>query len=103
MDTNVTVSAIGWSGPPSRLLEACLRGKLKLSVSPAIPHEVAEVLARPKLAVLARHPDLPAVLTWLHHDARASVRAVGCVERVGGGPCSSCHGRHQSSSSIARG
>jgi len=70
MNTNVIVSAIGWSGPPSRLLEACLRGKLKLFVSPAILQEVAEVLARPKLAVLARHPDLPAILTWLHHPDR---------------------------------
>lgn len=70
MDTNVTVSAIGWSGPPSRLLEACLKGKLRLFISLAILQEVAEVLARPKLAVVAGHPDLPVVLAWLHHPAR---------------------------------
>ncbi|MDI6908013.1 MAG: putative toxin-antitoxin system toxin component, PIN family [Thermoanaerobacterales bacterium] len=70
MDTNVIVSAIGWNGPPSRLLEACLKGRLRLFISPASLQEVAEVLARPKLAVVARHPDLPPVLAWLHHPAR---------------------------------
>lgn len=70
MDTNVIVSAIGWSGLPARLLEACLKGRLRLFVSPAILQEVSEVLARPKLAVLARHPDLPVVLAWLHHPDR---------------------------------
>ncbi|MGI9861191.1 putative toxin-antitoxin system toxin component, PIN family [Moorella naiadis] len=64
-DTNVLVSAIGWKGPPHRLLEACLHGKLKFYISPALLDELSEVLARPKLSVIAGHPDLPVILTWL--------------------------------------
>ncbi|MDN5344028.1 MAG: uncharacterized protein PWQ18_139 [Clostridia bacterium] len=65
LDTNVLVSAIGWGGPPGRILEACLYGKLKLYISPALLDELSEVLARPKLKVIAGHPDLPVILTWL--------------------------------------
>ncbi|KYH33576.1 putative toxin-antitoxin system toxin component, PIN family [Neomoorella mulderi] len=64
-DTNVLVSAIGWEGPPHRLLEACLHGRLKLYTSNALLEELSKVLARPKLKVIAGHPDLPVILTWL--------------------------------------
>ncbi|AKX97812.1 putative toxin-antitoxin system toxin component, PIN family protein [Moorella thermoacetica] len=64
-DTNVLVSAIGWEGPPHRLLEACLHGRLKLYTSTALLEELSKVLARPKLKVIAGHPDLPVILTWL--------------------------------------
>lgn len=70
MDTNSLVSAIGWEGPPHRLLSACLDGRLELFVSPALLEELADVLARPKLGVVAAHPDLPTVLSWLHDPAR---------------------------------
>ncbi len=70
MDTNTLVSAIGWTGPPQRLLEACLQGRLLLYVSPPILDELVNVLSRPKLAVLAEHPDLPVILRWLYHPAR---------------------------------
>ncbi|MGE5580487.1 MAG: putative toxin-antitoxin system toxin component, PIN family [Bacillota bacterium] len=66
MDTNCLVSAIGWDGPPHRILLACLRGTLELCISPAILEELTKVLSRPRLAVIAAHPDLPTVLSWLH-------------------------------------
>ena len=66
LDTNCLVSAIGWDGPPHRILLACLRGTLELCVSPAILDELVEVLSRPRLAVVASHPDLPTALSWLH-------------------------------------
>ncbi|TDA69854.1 MAG: putative toxin-antitoxin system toxin component, PIN family [Clostridia bacterium] len=70
MDTNSLVSAIGWEGPPHRILQACLRGQLELYVSPAILRELTEVLARPKLRVVAEHPDLTIVLSWLYQPVR---------------------------------
>lgn len=69
MDTNCIVSAIGWEDPPHRLLRACLKGQIELYISPAILQELTEVLVRPRLAVVAAHPDLPAVLSWLHRAA----------------------------------
>lgn len=69
LDTNCLVSAIGWDGPPHRILLACLRGALELCISPAILEELVEILSRPRLAVVAAHPDLPTVLSWLHTSA----------------------------------
>lgn len=69
LDTNCLVSAIGWDGPPHRILQACLMGALELCISPAILEELIEVLSRPRLAVVAAHPDLPVVLSWLHTSA----------------------------------
>lgn len=75
LDTNTLVSALGWSGPPQRLLDACMKGRLSLFVSPAILDELVAVLARPKLALLAGHPDLPLVLSWLYHPDRLVIPA----------------------------
>lgn len=66
LDVNVIVSAIGWDGPPSLILRACREGRLVLVLSPPLLDELARVLAYPKLAPLAGHPDLPAILAWLH-------------------------------------
>ena len=69
LDTNCLVSAIGWAGPPHRILLACLSGTLELCISPAILEELTEVLSRPRLALIAGNPYLPAVLSWLHTSA----------------------------------
>jgi len=76
MDTNTLVSAIGWDGPPHRLLDACLRGRLDLYISPAIVEELTDVLTRPKLAVIASHPDLPVVIAWLCEPSRLVIPRV---------------------------
>ncbi|MGE5541959.1 MAG: putative toxin-antitoxin system toxin component, PIN family [Bacillota bacterium] len=76
MDTNTLVSAIGWEGPPHRLLRACIQGRLELRLSPAIVDELTEVLSRPKLRVVAAHPDLRAVLSWLCDPARLVIPGV---------------------------
>jgi len=76
MDTNTLVSAIGWEGPPHRLLRACIQGRLGLCLSPAIVEELTEVLSRPKLRVVAAHPHLPAVLSWLCDPARLVIPGV---------------------------
>ncbi|MDK2888844.1 putative toxin-antitoxin system toxin component, PIN family [Desulfofundulus australicus DSM 11792] len=70
MDTNILVSAIGWTGPPHRLLKACIGGKLKLFISPALIEELILVIARPKLKVVAAHPDLPRIISWLCQPER---------------------------------
>lgn len=76
MDTNTLVSAIGWEGPPHRLLRARIQGRLELRLSPAILDELTEVLSRPKLRVVATHPDLSAVLSWLCDPARLVIPGV---------------------------
>jgi len=65
LDTNTLVSAIGWAGTPHRLLRACIQGKLELFISPALIDELSLVITRPKLKVVAMHPDLPGVMAWL--------------------------------------
>lgn len=78
---DVLVSAIGWEGPPSRILRACRRGRLDLVLSPALLDELVRVLAYPKLARLAAHPDLPNILAWLHRPEHLVVptRAIDAV------------------------
>lgn len=66
LDVNVLVSGIGWDGPPNRILRACRTGRLRLILTEAILEELGRVLAYPKLARLASHPDLPVILAWLH-------------------------------------
>ncbi len=69
LDTNTLVSAIGWSGPPQRTLNACLQGKFELYISQALLEEFIRVISRPKLKVIARHPDLPLILSWLYQPS----------------------------------
>jgi len=66
LDTNTLVSAIGWEGPPARILRACRAGRFDLVTSPRLLEELTRVLTYPKLRVIARHPDLPQILKWFH-------------------------------------
>ncbi|MFH0802468.1 MAG: putative toxin-antitoxin system toxin component, PIN family [bacterium] len=66
LDTNTLVSAIGWSGPPQKILNACLQGKFEFYISQALLEEFIKVISRPKLKVIAQHPDLPLILSWLY-------------------------------------
>jgi len=66
LDTNTLVSAIGWEGPPARILQACRTGQFSLITSPQLLEELTRVLTYPKLRIVAQHPDLPEVLKWLH-------------------------------------
>lgn len=66
LDTNALVSAIGWEGPPARILRACRAGQFSLITSPQLLEELTRVLTYPKLRVVAQHPDLPEILKWLH-------------------------------------
>lgn len=66
LDTNTLVSAIGWTGPPTRILLACRTGQYSLITSPHLLEELTRVLTYPKLRVVAQHPDLPDILKWLH-------------------------------------
>lgn len=50
LDTNVVVSALLWSGPPYRLLQAAVDGDLELFSSPVLLQELRDVLGRPHLA-----------------------------------------------------
>ena len=69
LDTNVLVSAIGWEGPPSRILRACRAGRFFLLTSPQLLEELTRVLTYARLRLIAKHPDLPQILRWLHaHD-----------------------------------
>jgi putative PIN family toxin of toxin-antitoxin system len=49
-DTNVIASGLGWSGPPSAIIDAAVNGRLVLITSRALLGEMRRVLAYPKLA-----------------------------------------------------
>lgn len=70
LDTNTLVSAVGWEGPPARILRACRAGRFSLFTSPQLLEELTRVLAYPKLKVIAKHPELPLILEWLHAPER---------------------------------
>ncbi|HEV2123831.1 MAG TPA: putative toxin-antitoxin system toxin component, PIN family [Chloroflexota bacterium] len=65
-DTNTVISAIGWAGPPREILLALRAGQYRLVTSPDLLQEITRVLAYPKLRIIARHPQLPEILAWLH-------------------------------------
>lgn len=46
LDTNVIISGIFFSGPPSLILEAWQKGRMKLIISQAILDEYSEVAER---------------------------------------------------------
>ena len=66
LDTNTIVSAIGWDGPPRRVLLALRDGAHALLISPGLLDELTKVLRYAKLRPIAAHPLLPVVLKWLH-------------------------------------
>lgn len=82
LDTNTLVSAIGWEGPPARILRACRTGRMSLAVSPALLEELTRVLAYPKLKRVAGHSDLPEVLEWLYRPELlvVPVRAIAIIK-----------------------
>lgn len=66
LDTNVIVSAIGWSGPPSAVLEALIAGQHTLVTTPELLSEVTRALSYPKMRVIATQPATAEILRWLH-------------------------------------
>lgn len=56
LDTNTLVSGLGWSGPPSVIVNAVLAGQLMLVTSPSLLAELERVLAYPKLAAVFTDP-----------------------------------------------
>ncbi len=68
-DTNVLVSAIGWDGPPRRILLAAASGRHHLITTPDLLDELVRVLRYRRLQPVATHPLLPVVLAWLHRPA----------------------------------
>lgn len=45
LDSNVIVSGFGWSGPPAKIVDAALEGRLALLTSEPLPAELRRVLA----------------------------------------------------------
>lgn len=66
LDTNTVVSAIGWAGPPRRILLALRAGRHALITSPDLLEELTAVLRYPRLQPIAGHPLLAEVLAWIH-------------------------------------
>ena len=52
LDTNTFISAVGWKGPPRRILDLCIDGRLKIIISKKILDEFIEVIFRPKFDFL---------------------------------------------------
>lgn len=50
LDTNAVIAALLWNGPPRRLLEAAIDGRVELITSQVLLDELKEALAYPKFA-----------------------------------------------------
>ncbi len=48
LDTNILISALGWSGKPKFIFEKCLHGELELVTSPNQIEELKRVMDYPK-------------------------------------------------------
>jgi len=48
LDTNILISALGWSGKPKVIFERCLHGELELVTSPNQIEELRKVMDYPK-------------------------------------------------------
>lgn len=48
VDTNTLISGALWEGPAARLLEAVAEGKARLTMSPVLLAEFADVVSRPR-------------------------------------------------------
>ncbi|MDP4039765.1 MAG: putative toxin-antitoxin system toxin component, PIN family [Candidatus Pacearchaeota archaeon] len=48
LDTNILISALGWSGKPKVIFERCLNGELELITSPEQVGELKRVMDYPK-------------------------------------------------------
>ena len=48
LDTNILISALGWSGKPKVIFEKCLHGELELVTSPDQIEELKRVMDYPK-------------------------------------------------------
>lgn len=66
LDTNTIISGIGWKGPPRRILLALRDQRHHLIISAQLLDELTAALNYPKLRVIAAHPQLEEVLSWLH-------------------------------------
>ena len=64
LDTNTLVSGLGFSGPPSVIVDAVLAGELMLVSSPPLLDELGRVLAYPKLAHVFDDPAAVTALLW---------------------------------------
>lgn len=79
LDSNVIVSGLGWSGPPARIVDAALDGRLELLTSRALLTELRRVLAYPKLAKVI---DSAEQLVDLVEASSVVVHPVGVLEVV---------------------
>ncbi|MEW5896301.1 MAG: putative toxin-antitoxin system toxin component, PIN family [Nanoarchaeota archaeon] len=50
LDTNILISALGWSGKPRVIFEKCLHGKLELVISPEQIDELKRGMDYPKFS-----------------------------------------------------
>jgi putative PIN family toxin of toxin-antitoxin system len=83
VDTNTLVSGLGWSGPPSVIVDALLAGELVLVSSPPLLDELERVLAYPKLA---RVFDDPAGVTALVRSVADVVEPTSTLAAVADEP-----------------
>ena len=83
VDTNTLVSGLGWSGPPSVIVDALLAGGLVLVSSPPLLDELERVLAYPKLAHVF---DDPAGITALVRSVADVVEPTSTLAAVADAP-----------------
>ncbi len=87
LDTNVLVSGLGWSGPPSAIVEYVLAGEVILLTSAPLLVELRRVLRYPKLARVFTDPDgicelVQAVCVEVEPEVRLTVVADDSDNRI---------------------
>lgn len=82
LDTNVVVAGLLWSGPPRRLLEATIEGKVALFSSEVLISELAHTLDYKKFAGRLEHFGVSADTLVAHYSALVSLVAPVSVPHI---------------------
>jgi uncharacterized protein len=80
LDSNVIVSGLGWSGPPARIVDTALDGRLVLLTSEPLLAELRRVLAYPKLAKMIDEAERLADLVAASSEVVQTTSVLAVVE-----------------------
>ena len=70
LDTNIVISGlISLDGPPARVLDMWVEGRISVCVSPALVEETLSVITRPKFKSLGTVDERQAIITGLFEHA----------------------------------
>ena len=79
LDTNILISALGWSGKQKVIFEKCLHGELELTTSPNQIEELKRVMNYPKFNFTEEHK---ATFISIIHEIATMVEISGKVKVI---------------------